>query len=75
MYFRAKQLDTALSNFETAVKLDPQLADAVVNRGLVYQQLGFTAKAKEDLNRAAELFRQQGKTESYNQIKQMLQQF
>ncbi|HWB61021.1 MAG TPA: tetratricopeptide repeat protein, partial [Chthoniobacteraceae bacterium] len=47
--------DKALSDFDNAIKLNPQYADAYSRRGLLQQQLGDHEKALADFNKALEI--------------------
>lgn len=45
----------ALSDFTTAIRLQPDLAEAYLNRSAVYSALGNTKRAKEDIDQARNL--------------------
>jgi len=45
----------AIDNFDEAIRLDPQFADAYHNRGTTYRNLGQFERAIEDYNHAIRL--------------------
>ena len=49
------RLQDALADFAKAIELDPEYADAWMNRGGVYYMMGQSDKAITELDRAAEL--------------------
>ena len=54
------------------IQINPQDAVAYLNRGLAYYQIFKISRGKEDLNKAAELFLEQGNTESYQGVRNLL---
>jgi tetratricopeptide (TPR) repeat protein len=50
-----KEYDKAISDFTTALKLDPKSANALYERGVAWRKKGEFAKALEDLNVALKL--------------------
>ncbi len=69
-----KDFQGAIHHFNQAIDTYPQYAEAYTNRAVAKAQLGDRAGAVADLQQAATLFRQQGNTEAYQQIQQVLQQ-
>jgi tetratricopeptide (TPR) repeat protein len=65
----------AIADFDQAIKLKPDYADAYYNRGNSRQVLGEKQRAIADFQKAAELYRKQGKTDDYqdalNRIKKL----
>ncbi|MEG4614946.1 tetratricopeptide repeat protein [Microcoleus sp. F6_C1] len=57
----------ALADFESAIRLDSDFAKAYFNRGVIRYKLREVPGAFEDFQRAAELFKQQGKMDSYEE--------
>ena len=55
LFYEAGDLETAVSRFSEAIKLNPQFADAYNNRGLALTELGHTAQAIHDFDKAVEL--------------------
>jgi|GEM_PF-3129950 len=53
-YYR-KLYEDAITDFNKAISLDPNLAVAYNNRGVAYQRLGETIKANQDFAKAKEL--------------------
>ena len=45
----------ALEDYTEAIRLSPQHAGSYYGRGLAYQELGNTAEAKKDIDRARQL--------------------
>ena len=54
-FSRAKNYEQALTAYNLAIKLDPQLAEAYNNRGIVKYELGQFAEAVADYTRAIQL--------------------
>ncbi|HVQ70766.1 MAG TPA: tetratricopeptide repeat protein [Bradyrhizobium sp.] len=54
-YLEEKDVSSALSEIETAIKLDPRNARAIQVRGSIRNELGQFASAREDFDRAARL--------------------
>lgn len=48
-YWRSKQLDAALADYNRAVELDPRNPDNYYGRARVYKDLGKTNEARQDL--------------------------
>jgi|GEM_PF-4300945 len=55
MWSKLGDWESAIAEYDTALKIDPQFALALVNRGNAYRSLGEVAKAESDLARAIEL--------------------
>jgi tetratricopeptide (TPR) repeat protein len=55
----------AIDDYNQALLIDPNLAQAYSNRGSIYAESGDKQQAIADLQKASELFRQQGKTDDY----------
>ena len=53
-YFIAAD-DEVIQDFDGAIRLDSQYADAHYNRGIAYQHLGMTKKAENDFEKTKEL--------------------
>ncbi|WP_331001045.1 tetratricopeptide repeat protein [Nostoc commune] len=54
-----------MEDFNQAIKINPNLAEAYYNRGSVRFNLGDKQGAIADLQKAADLFQQEGKTQDY----------
>ncbi len=52
---RLKMVNEALKDFNTAIQIAPNLAEAYANRAVVYRQLRQNEKAEVDMKKAAEL--------------------
>ena len=65
VYRNQQKWDLALADFTQAIRINSNYALAYRNRGLVYRELRDINKAREDLQRAAELYRNQGNTFAY----------
>lgn len=62
----------AVSDYDTAIKLKTDFADAHFNRGLTRANLGQAAKAKQDFQTALQLATQTGDIELQNKIQDTL---
>ncbi len=63
----------ALADYDEAIRLDPTLAEAFYGRGSVKRELDDQPGAIADLTQAAELYRQQGDTDSAQAVMDSLQ--
>ncbi|MHC5855278.1 MAG: tetratricopeptide repeat protein, partial [Nostoc sp.] len=61
-------------DFNQALQINPNLADAYGNRGLAEYALGDRKNAINDLEQAASLFQRQGDTLRYKQTQALLEQ-
>jgi len=68
VYSDQKKWELALADFNKAIAINPDLAQVYSNRGVIYYKIGDKQKAREDLQRAAQLFLAQGDTASYEKI-------
>ncbi|MBC1198388.1 tetratricopeptide repeat protein, partial [Microcystis aeruginosa BLCCF158] len=73
LYFNQQKYELALADWNKAIKINPNHAEAYANRGVLYAELKQTEKAKIDLQQAAILFRQQNNMAAYEQVMQVLQ--
>ncbi|MEH2266888.1 MAG: tetratricopeptide repeat protein, partial [Nostoc sp.] len=64
----------AIADFNQALQINPNLADAYGNRGLAEYALGDRKNAINDLEQAASLFQRQGDTLRYKQTQALLEQ-
>ena len=55
----------AINDHTQVIRLVPDWANAYYNRGLSYRDLGEKPKALEDFKKAAVLYKQQTRTEDY----------
>jgi tetratricopeptide (TPR) repeat protein/S1-C subfamily serine protease len=62
----------AIDDYTQAIKFNPNYANAYVLRGIVYYELGDKQKVREDLQRAAQLFKAQGNTAAYEKAMDLL---
>ena len=60
----SKEFNSAMNSYSQVLTLNPRSSQALLGRGLVYDQLNDRAKACEDLNKAAEYFASE---KNYNQ--------
>jgi tetratricopeptide (TPR) repeat protein/S1-C subfamily serine protease len=73
-YHKLKDYPKAIADYTKAIAINPEDANAYGGRGLSYAGSGDTQQAKEDLQTAAQLFRQQGRMTDYEKAMQILQQ-
>ncbi|MFN5595247.1 MAG: tetratricopeptide repeat protein, partial [Aphanizomenon sp.] len=62
----------AIDDYTLAIKFNPNLAQAYNNRGVVRKELGDKQGAIDDFQQAANLFQQQGNTEGYQKVLEVL---
>ena len=48
VYYKKGDYDRAIADFNEAIRLKPDLAEAYYNRGLAYDEIGEDTKAKAD---------------------------
>ena len=54
-YYDLGQYERAIEDWDEAIRLNPQAADAYYNRGLAYERLGRQEQADRDFAKAKEL--------------------
>ncbi|GJD23079.1 TPR repeat-containing serine/threonin protein kinase [Rivularia sp. IAM M-261] len=64
----------AIKDYTKAISINSEYALAYYNRGLVFTDLGKVAKAISDFNKAAQLFKDKGEKDSYNDAKARLKE-
>jgi tetratricopeptide (TPR) repeat protein len=69
------QKEAAIQDYDRAIALNPKFAEIYVSRGLAKSYLKQKYAAIEDMRRASELFRQQGKMDSYQKAMDLVKQF
>ncbi|MFM6202266.1 MAG: tetratricopeptide repeat protein, partial [Dolichospermum sp.] len=62
----------AISDYNQAIQINPNYAQAYGNRGLAKSALGDKQGAIEDLQKAAQLFKAQNKTADYERAMNLL---
>lgn len=69
----------AITSYTSAIRLSPRYAALYYNRGVSYQFLGNHELAHEDLEKAAQLYKEQGRMQDYqdtsktlNEVKQLI---
>jgi tetratricopeptide (TPR) repeat protein len=62
----------AIDDYNLAIKINPNDAEAYNNRGNVHYELGDKQGAIDDFQQAANLFQQQGNTEGYQKVLEVL---
>ena len=55
MYDRLRQPQRAMQDYDEAIGLDPELAEAYVNQAMALTLLGNDGAAQQDIDRAVEL--------------------
>jgi tetratricopeptide (TPR) repeat protein len=72
-YYNNEQWESALNDFNIVVTLEPQYAQGYKHLGEVYAQFGNIGKARENLEKAARLFQNQGKNADYKKTVDIIQ--
>ncbi|ACK71040.1 TPR repeat-containing protein [Gloeothece citriformis PCC 7424] len=72
-YSKLGNYDAAIADYNQAISLNSNLAEAYVDRAKIYFHFGNSSKGLKDLQRAADIFKQQGNTIAYNQTVEMIQ--
>lgn len=62
----------ALTAYSRAIELDSDLGEAYFNRALIYHRVGWNEESLRDLEKAKELFRNQGNIEGFNRVQNAL---
>ena len=62
----------AIDDYNQALHIDPNLAGAYHNRGIAHRDLGDKPGAIADLQKASDLFRQQGRTDDYHKALELM---
>lgn len=73
-YGQLKEYQKAIADYTQTLRLDPNYADAYNLRGLVYGMSGNRQKAIADLQKAANLYRQQGDTAKAQKVLDLLKE-
>jgi tetratricopeptide (TPR) repeat protein len=68
VYDNQQKWDLAVGDYTQAIRLNPNYAEAYNLRGFVYYKLGDINKARQDFQRAAQLYRTQGRTADYERV-------
>ena len=64
---QGENFQQAIAEYDEAIKLNPNLAEAFGNRGFLRFQLGDKQEGLKDLQHAAELFLDEGNMDRYQQ--------
>jgi|GEM_PF-555487 len=67
-----QDLEGAISDLNQALRLKPDAAEDYYKRGVIYGTQGKREDAITDLKKAADLYAQQGRTDSYNNVLRVL---
>jgi len=67
-----QKYELALSDYNKAIDINPNLAEAYNNRGVVYALTRDFPKALADAEKASELYRQQGNEAGYQQAQKLI---
>jgi tetratricopeptide (TPR) repeat protein len=65
----------AIADYNTALKINPTYAEAYNNRGVARSELGDKQGGIADLQKAADLFRQQGSTQLYQKTLELIRKY
>ncbi|MEL6553200.1 MAG: tetratricopeptide repeat protein [Cyanobacteria bacterium J06621_11] len=69
-----QDLNGALADLNKALELSPDDAPDLYKRGLIKSSLGDKAGAQEDMRRAADIYLQQGRTDSHKNVIETMEQ-
>jgi tetratricopeptide (TPR) repeat protein len=72
LYSYQQKYELALADFNKAIEINPNFAEAYANRGVLYAKLKQTEKAKIDRQQAAIIFRQQNNMATDEKVMQIL---
>lgn len=70
--FEAGQERAAIADFDRAIAIDPHDPEVYGNRGFAKSTIGDRGGAITDFQRAADLFRQQGQTQDYQRMVELI---
>jgi tetratricopeptide (TPR) repeat protein len=65
----------AIADYNSALKINPNFVQAYGNRGVARYELGDKPGAISDLQKAAELSRQQGNTANYQEALELIKKY
>ena len=71
-YSRLKQYDKAIADYSQVIKINPNYAKAYYNRSYVYYQLKKYDEAISDLNKAKEIYTQQGDSDGVQKVEEAI---
>jgi tetratricopeptide (TPR) repeat protein len=63
----------AITDYNQAIKINPNFAQTYGNRGIIHHELGDKQGAIQDLQKAGELFKQQGDNASYERVMKLVE--
>jgi tetratricopeptide (TPR) repeat protein len=64
-----------MPDYNRAIEIDPSSANAYYNRGLLKYELGNSAEAIVDMDKAAQLFQKQGQMDKYRKAVGLTKKF
>ncbi|MFM7369817.1 MAG: tetratricopeptide repeat protein [Sphaerospermopsis kisseleviana] len=64
----------AIENFDQAIRINPNVAEAYGIRGIARLQLGDVKGATEDLQKAADIFQHKGKIAEYQEVMNIIKE-
>jgi tetratricopeptide (TPR) repeat protein/S1-C subfamily serine protease len=73
-YNTLKEYSKSITDYTKVIAINPEYAQAYFRRGISYGLSGSGLQARQDLQAAAQLFRQQGRMTDYAEARQILQQ-
>ncbi|WP_051469919.1 tetratricopeptide repeat-containing S1 family peptidase [Fischerella sp. PCC 9605] len=73
-YFQLQNYQSAIADFNEVLRINPNNADSYIYRGIARLELKDKQGGKADLQKAAELFKQQGRMEAYQKTLVMMRE-
>ena len=70
--FYEEQLDLALEDYNMAIKLKPEMAEAYLSRGFLYKEIGEDGKSRMDLEKALSIYEKNGKYIAAETVRRIL---
>ncbi|MEM7726108.1 MAG: tetratricopeptide repeat protein [Cyanobacteria bacterium P01_A01_bin.45] len=73
--YQKGDVKAALAKLDEAIRLNPKFASAYRNRGIIRALSGNKQAGIDDLQKAAQIYKQQGKTDEYSEVLEAIRRF